>query len=304
MMKWSLVIRFTNTVSSTEQIKDLEIPFSINFDKEDVNKLINVNWIKNTIRARVKNCSNNRLRLIYNGRVLNEKTNFRSEIFEPRLKYSQQQSEGNSNDNDIKVYIHCVVGEELTAQQLAEENQLDNKPQEVTTTPQVIGFDRLLQQGFSHEDITDLRRQFYSIYSPNMLQSNSNREINDLEEEEQRTNDIRQLEERWIESTVNGNTTGTTTTPPVTGGNAANTTNTGIDGTTGAAQAPAPAQDIDDVQGNEDLLLGLLLGTFLGVVSVIFLATDDTVFNKRVKTSMIVGVFINFSFAIVRGQWV
>ncbi|KAK6459973.1 DUF2407 C-terminal domain-containing protein [Scheffersomyces coipomensis] len=321
-MKWSLIIRFTNTVSSKDQVKDLDIPISVNFSKDDINKLINISWIKNIIRSRIKQCKSNRLRLIYNGRVLNERTNFKSEIFEPRLRYIEQQqeeeqtsgqlqSEPPSNDGE-KIYIHCVIGEELTSEQLIEENQLDNKPQEISTTPQVIGFDRLLQQGFSQDDINDLRRQFYSIYSPSMLQSNANREINDLEEEEQRTRDIRQLEERWIESTVNGN--GTTATPtttnssanvPGSGGNSAgvNTVNPD-DRMTGAAQAPAPSQDLDDVQGNEDLLLGLLLGTFLGVVSVIFLAADDTVFNKRVKTSMIVGVFINFSFAIVRGQWI
>ena len=89
---------------------------------------------KTTIRSKVPQCANKRLRLIYNGRVLNEKLTLK-EVLKPQLNLDQ-------------IYIHCVIGDELTREQLAQENQLDNKPQEVSTNPEVIGFDRLLQQDF------------------------------------------------------------------------------------------------------------------------------------------------------------
>lgn len=100
-----------------------------------------------------------------------------------------------------QIYIHCVIGDELTREQLAQENQLDNKPQEVSTNPEVIGFDRLLQQGFSQDDVTDLRRQFLLIYGSDNTSSGG--DIADVEEDEHRQNRLRQLEERWIESTSN-----------------------------------------------------------------------------------------------------
>lgn len=67
---------------------------------------------------------------------------------------------------------------------------------------------------------------------------------------------------------------------------------------------PVPPQAELDGYHNEDLLLGLLIGVFLGVVSIIFIVVDDTVFNKRQRMAIIAGLFINFSIAIVRGQWI
>ncbi|KAF6066833.1 hypothetical protein FOB64_004293 [Candida albicans] len=193
-MRLNVVIRFTNSLSASEQVPDLSIPLSINYDVDDVNKLVNVVWLKTTIRSKVPQCANKRLRLIYNGRVLNEKTDFKKEVLKPQLNLDQ-------------IYIHCVIGDELTREQLAQENQLDNKPQEVSTNPEVIGFDRLLQQGFSQDDVTDLRRQFLSIYGSDNTSSGG--DIADVEEDEHRQNRLRQLEERWIESTSNNEAAGT-----------------------------------------------------------------------------------------------
>ncbi|CUM62887.1 uncharacterized protein PRCAT00000446001 [Priceomyces carsonii] len=282
-MKYHLVIRFTSTTASSKQLKDLELPLVINTEKDDVNKLVSVRWLKSTIRSDVPECQSKRLRLIYNGRILNENTDFKSEVFDPKTK----QLNSDNQTQEEKIYIHCLVGEELAKDQLAKENQLDNKPQEVSTNPEVTGFDRLLQQGFSQDDVNDLRRQFHLIYNPNEPTSSDADQIMNLEEEEQRENTARQLEERWIESTMSG--TPNRQEPP----NAA--TEEREDGT------PQPLVDLDDANANEDLLIGLLVGIFLGVVSLIFLVADDTIFNKRQRMSIIAGVFINFSFAIVRG---
>ncbi|KAI5968244.1 hypothetical protein CANMA_002460 [Candida margitis] len=282
-MRLVLVIRFTNALSATEQIPDLSIPISINLDKDDVNKLINTTWLKASIRSKLPQCSTKRLKLIYNGRVLNEKTDFSKEVLKPRL--------ANLTDND-SVYIHCVVSEELTRKQLEEENKLDNKPPEVTTTPNVIGFDRLLQQGFSREDVNDLRRQFYQIYGQGTVGTSS--EIADVEEDESRQQNLRQLEERWIESTSNNDATDQTGL----------TNNTTASAPETAEQIPPQTPlDADETKVNEDLLLGFCLGVFLGVISVVFLLVDDTIFNKRQKMAIIAGLAINFSLALVRGLW-
>lgn len=281
-MRYSLAIRFTNSVGTTRQLKDLEIPLSINFDKDDVNSLVNVKWIKSIIRNKESSCANKRLRLIYNGSILNEHTDFMKTIFEPKLKQS-------SNDTQTveKIYIHCVIGDELSPEQMTMENQLDNRAQEVSTNPEVTGFDRLLQQGFTQEDITDLRRQFYLIYSPDLSNNSSNRndQINDLEEEERNQRMLRQLEERWINSTVRNNPDEVTATEQ------------------NNLQAPLQAQDDIDLQegpGSEDLLISLLIGVFLGALSLLLLVADDTVFNKRQKMTIFMGVVLNFIFSLVR----
>ncbi|KAI3405926.2 hypothetical protein KGF56_001145 [Candida oxycetoniae] len=299
-MKITLITRFTNSLSSIEQIPDLSIPCSVNFDKDDVNKLINVTWIKASIRSKVPQCSQRRLKLIYNGRVLNEKTDFEKEILKPR-KASLNQNE--------PIYIHCVVGEELTKAQLLEENSIDNKPQEVTTTPNVIGFDRLLQQGFSLEDIGDLRRQFSQLYGSAATSSNQNREIADIEEIENRQRELRELEERWIESTSNNDGVATAGAAATTGTAATTTTTTTTATQNGGGdmieqtQGVQPPLEFDESYANEDLLLGFCIGVFLGIISVVFFVLDDTIFNKRQKMAIIAGIFINFSLAIVRGQW-
>lgn len=279
-MRLKVVIRFTNSLSASEQVPDLSIPLSINYDVDDVNKLVNVVWLKTTIRSKIPQCANKRLRLIYNGRVLNEKTDFKKEVLKPQLNLDQ-------------IYIHCVIGDELTREQLAQENQLDNKPQEVSTNPEVIGFDRLLQQGFSQDDVTDLRRQFLLIYGSDNTSSGG--DIADVEEDEHRQNRLRQLEERWIESTSNNEAAGTANeqTPLTQDGDQAQ-----------AATTPSQPMDLDESRVNEDLLLGFCVGVFLGIISVVFLLADDSVFNKRQKMSIIAGLFINFSLAIVRGQWI
>lgn len=279
-MRLNVVIRFTNSLSASEQVPDLSIPLSINYDVDDVNKLVNVVWLKTTIRSKVPQCANKRLRLIYNGRVLNEKTDFKKEVLKPQLNLDQ-------------IYIHCVIGDELTREQLAQENQLDNKPQEVSTNPEVIGFDRLLQQGFSQDDVTDLRRQFLLIYGSDNTSSGG--DIADVEEDEHRQNRLRQLEERWIESTSNNEAAGTANEqiPLTQDGDQAQ-----------AATTPSQPMDLDESRVNEDLLLGFCVGVFLGIISVVFLLADDSVFNKRQKMSIIAGLFINFSLAIVRGQWI
>ncbi|EGW34150.1 uncharacterized protein SPAPADRAFT_59564 [Spathaspora passalidarum NRRL Y-27907] len=293
-MKFTLVIRFTNSESTSDQVHDLSIPLGINFERDDVNKLVTTNWIKSTIRSKVPQCRENRLRLIYNGRVLNENTDFKKEVFISRLHQEQASTEAPTQEDEKKIYIHCVIGEKLTQEQLAEENQLDNRPQEVTTTPQTISFDRLLQQGFSQEDVDDLRRQFYSIYGgSSATRRGGDDQITDVEEEEQRQRRLRELEERWIESTYNTEATDA----PRPQSRRTETQDTD-------AAPPQPSLDLEESRVNEDILVGFLLGVFLGVIGAVFFLVDDTVFNKRQRMSLIAGLLVNCSLAIARGKWI
>ncbi|CAH2353834.1 DSC E3 ubiquitin ligase complex subunit 3 [[Candida] railenensis] len=320
-MRFVITIRFTNPQDIRSQIKDLDVVSSNEIDEST----FNTSWLRNAIRSKVPECSTRRLRLIYGGKVLNENSNLKSELIVPFVRQQQLQQQQQSqaeiaNAPPSKLFIHCLIGDTLTPSQLSEESRLDTTVQR-TTAPEVVGFDRLLLQGFTQDDVRDLRRQFQTIYTPEELQSGSSGvDIQDLEEEERRQAHIRQLEERWIESTVTpasvdqgatgiGSRAGGGPVRPLNSGGTDNQSIAGVGGSAGEGGVAgngtdAAALELEENSGNEDLLLGLLVGVFLGVLSLIFLAVDDTVFNKRQKMSIIAGIFINCSFAIVRGQWV
>lgn len=308
-MKFTIVVRFSNSDSRQPPIRDLLVPLLVNPEAENVNRLVTVSWLRNTIRDQVPAVANRRLRLIVDGRVLNEATDFRNDVFLPRIRRENGRGASNipsnipsnspSNSpsnaptspptNDaIPIFVHCVVGDILTREQLAQENDLD-RPQERSTAPEVIGFDRLLQQGFSADDIADLRRQFLMIYDEDTHQSGP---ISDLEEEEQRSRRARMLEERWIESTVPQVGQGVERPPAST------------DQAADAREDDVPAPDLDDRGGHEDVVLGLLLGMFLGALSVVLLVVDDSVLNSRQKMAVAGGLFFNFSLSVARGQWI
>lgn len=282
-MKIAIVVRFTDSVSGN-QLQDLVLPLSINFDKDDVNTLVSSMWIKEQIRAQREGTERRRIRLIYNGRVLNELTNFRDDIFMPKLRLMDL-------DEQLKIYIHCLVGETLTGSQLSEERELDRRPQQVSTAPQVVGFDRLLQQGFSQEDVDDLRRQFREVYLPEALQHMNAGDVTDIEEEEARQQLIRQLEERWIESTINGNTANTTVSA-------------GADDDLGViAPTVRASAELEESNRNEDIVVGMLIGAFLGVVALVFEVLDDSYMSKDRRWAVFAGVMMNVMYAILRGQW-
>lgn len=195
--------------------------------------------LRKGVRQQVPSLQNKRLRFILSGRVVTESTDLSAE---------------HRKQNFDKFYVHCLVGDELSVEELQREDELDRAVQEPSTTPAPVGFDRLAGAGFSHEDIQSLRTQFRQLYG-------------DLPD----SNDIRQLEERWIDSSVN--------------------------------------QEVDEFQqasgslmgGNEELLIGVLVGCLLGVFSVLLLR-EDKLFTRRQKMAVFAGLVVNFSFALVR-QW-
>lgn len=278
-MRVVITVRFSDTGAGSSQNGDLEIPVSFNPQKEDVNKIVNTSFCKMMIRQKKPSTQRKRIRLIYNGRVLNDQTNFNTDILRPKILQLQNLQE---STEQIRIYIHCLIGDTLTSQQLENERELDRMAQEQSTEPPVIGFDRLLLQGVSEADVDNLRRQFYLIHFPELTQAQTINGVTDVEEDENRQEYIRQLEERWLESTANGNQNGESR---------------GAETTT--AEEIAPLELVGTVR-NEDLLVGLLLGTFLGVIALVFLMMDDTLFNTTQKMAMILGVFINLLLAFLR----
>lgn len=287
-MKVTLNVRFTDAGAGSSRLEDLALPLSINFERDDVNKLVNTLWLKMMIRSKIQSTEMRRLRLIYNGRVLNDQTNFKADILDPKLKQLRELGE---NADTLSVFVHCLIGDELTPAQLEQEKELDRKAQEVSTAPQVIGFDRLLLQGVSALDVNDLRRQFHHIYLPDGEQAPSGG-VADVEEEERRQEVVRQLEERWLESTINGSQ-----------GGAGEETGVALPPGGNAARAVA-ATELDGAHQTEDLLLGILIGAFLGVVAVVFIMMDDSMFNKTQKMAITLGVLINVFIAFLRVGWI
>lgn len=274
-----ITVRFSDTGAGSGELGDLDIKVSYNPNKDDFNKLVNTSFCKMRIRQKIASTHNKRLRLIYNGRVLNDQSNFSADILKPKLQQLQNLQE---STEQIRIYIHCLIGENLTPQQLENERELDRIAQEESTEAPVIGFDRLLLQGVSAIDVDNLRRQFYLIHFPELNSQPTPNGVTDIEEDENRQEYVRQLEERWLESTVAG-----------TQGNDGR----GID--SGGNEDRAQA-NLEGTIHNEDLLIGLLLGTFLGVVALVFLMMDDSMFNNTQKMAIILGVMTNLFLAFLR----
>lgn len=238
-----VVIRFSNS-----SIQDLQLPL-VKLDD------LSIGWLRQSVRSSINDLSQKRLRFIHSGKVLTPTTNFKEEFLKMQ-KFNKDNAEF-----DKRFYIHCLIGDVLNAEELKKENEMDNKVQEQSTTPAPVGFDRLASAGFSQEDISALREQFRQLYGdlPTNEDGNGNR-------------DIRQLEERWIDSSVNE-------------ADEFNGLNAGS----------------SHLGGNEDLLIGILIGCLLGVLS-LFLLKEEQLFSKRQRMAIVAGFIVNFSFALVR-QW-
>lgn len=293
-MKINVIVRFTENGTGSETLRDLNIPVKVNPRKDDVDKLLNTSWLKQMIRSKEEGTARKRLRLIYNGRVLNKDLSFKTDVLDPRIR---QLSELDDPMDSIDIYIHCLVGEIMTNDELTKESELDSKPQVVSTSPEVVGLDRLLLQGVSQQDVNDMRRQIQAAYLANETLRGSEGGINDEEEIERREALMRQLEEEWLESTVNGSAS---FQPNVFATRSAAADEPGV------AVPNNPRAGAVDFNGSlriEDLVLGLLIGGFLGVLAGIFLLMDHSMFNETQRFAIFMGIFANFILALMRESW-
>ncbi|KAI8092510.1 uncharacterized protein BX664DRAFT_261085 [Halteromyces radiatus] len=148
-------------------------------DRQDL--ILNISPIETiqTVKDKIKSSStrteNKYLRLIHNGRVLEDnKTLLDYNIGKLPLRNSKQKIAPPS-----PVFIHCSVSDYKP-----EKKTINNQPQMTAS----IGFDRLREAGFSEEDIRNIRTQFHRM--------------NGLSQVGDETSDqARNLEEQWMDNT-------------------------------------------------------------------------------------------------------
>lgn len=237
--------------------------------------IITVSDVRRQIRDTVGGkLSNRRLRLIHGGKVLSEKVNLGRDVVKvnPKGKGTSGATTTTTSGTGSfprRVYLHCSVGDILDAAELARENELDSVQPVRSTAPELRGFDRLRNAGFSEQDVAQLRRQFSSLHGTSTAQGGEGAEgIPNASREEELT----RLEEQWI--------------------------NTGV----ADAGINTGADQLANALGDDYLeeLIGLLVGMFLGILAVIFLKEGSGVFSRRQRRSILAGVAINCSFALVR----
>lgn len=230
-------------------------------------------YIRDTVGGRM---INRRLRLIHGGRVLNDSVSLARDVAKISVK-GKEVSTGSSGSFPRRIYLHCSVGDILDATELAKENELDSSAPVRSTGPELRGFDRLRNAGFSDADISQLRRQFSHLHGePSAGGAGGDGggatglpgtgPIPSATREEE----LSRLEEQWI--------------------------NTGV-ADAGINEGEAGLTPLGDDYLEE--LIGLLVGMFLGIMALIFLK-EGGLFSRRQKRSILAGVAINFSFALVR----
>lgn len=190
-----ITVRFSNA------LPDLDIPISSP-------KTTTVLSLKQLLRSRL--ATKNRIRLIYQGRLLQDASSLSSSL--KPLPRPQQPASPSSSSQDVKgkgkavdrpdpiqLYLNCSIGDELSADELAEEKAAAQRPPEETTAspassapfqrPRPRGFDRLLQAGFTQSEISTLRTQFATI--------NTDRFASDAMPS---PDTMRSMEDAWIDS--------------------------------------------------------------------------------------------------------
>ncbi|ORY11633.1 DUF2407 C-terminal domain-domain-containing protein [Clohesyomyces aquaticus] len=198
-----------------------------------------------------------------------------------------------------KYYIHCSLGDamspaELVAESAATQNsetalqkqyQTSQQPRRSntaptsgsnapgrrgssTTTPAPQGFDRLLASGFTAPEVATLRSQFQTnlsyTHTPDTMPS---------------PNEIRAMEDRWLDSTA------TDPSPALAGGE----TETGW----GAGLTVEEG-------GLDDMLYGYLTGFFWPLGALIWGFREEGVWPRRRQLAVVMGVVLNAAFGFLR----
>ena len=308
-MKVQLVVRYVNALKDTVIEADSD---------SEIVKNLPTSYIREQIRQMHPELAKKRLKLLHNGRVLMSHTDFTKEIAYLQKSWDDYEEEDAAGagaggaSGPVKIYFHCIVGDDLSDQELADEEKLDQQPVK-STTEAPKGFDRLLSQGFSADDIEDLRRQFFRLHGT-QLPSNAN------------ATQIRELEDRWIDSSVNheidefpanlrlnlgsGGTDGASRTN---GGSddedldASTADGTGSRGGGAGSGGITDAVNVReqmilrDTQVHKDMFVGVCVGFALGGLALLLLFIDvGGVFGKRTRMAVISGVVVNLCFGILR----
>ena len=166
----------------------------------------------------------------------------------------------------------------MDATELGKDNEMDSRAPVRSTGPELRGFDRLRNAGFSDADISQLRRQFSHLHGdassggPGDDQGATGAGVPGTGPipSAAREEELSRLEEQWI--------------------------NTGV-ADAGINEGELGGSPLGDDYLEE--LIGLLVGMFLGIMALFFLK-EGGLFSRRQKRSILAGVAINFSFALVR----
>lgn len=240
---------------------------------------LSTNYIRQQIRLQNPQLAKKRLKLLHNGKVLLAHGDFSKDI--SYLKANLVDLETNA---PIKIYIHCIIGDDLTNEELSKEEELDHQP-EKSTTEAPRGFDRLLTQGFSNNDISDLRRQFFQIHGANLPNSTD-------------VDALRNLEDRWIDSTVNNEIDEFPTNLNINSGDSANNNTEQQEPTDMGIRSQLIRRE-SSLQ--KELFLGVCVGFALGGFALLLLFLDiGGIFGKKTRMAVVSGVIVNLSFGVLR----
>lgn len=203
-----------------------------------------------------------------------------------------------------RVYLHCSVGDILDGPALARENELDAVQPTRSTGPELRGFDRLRNAGFTEQDVNQLRRQFSSLHGGGVGAGGSGVGAggagggmggdDDLGigapggiPSAVREEELTQLEEQWINTGV---------------ADAGINVGEGATGGTNGDTGGGGGGEVGTITLGDDYLeelVGLLVGMFLGILALLVLK-EPGLFSRRQKHSILAGIAINCSFALVR----
>lgn len=233
-----------------------------------------------------------RLRLIHSGKVLvDDAALSRSVIITqapPRRDDENKSAKAKGKEPArepatvaARVYIHCSIGDILTAEELDLEKEaaqtaddaLRSKTaasttsgyqqhHETTTTLAPRGFDRLLSAGFTTAEVAALRAQFLAIqahtHTPDTMPTGQ---------------ELIALEETWLDNGSNPATDATQDT-----------------GSFGS----------EDAGGLEDLLYGNLIGFFWPIGGMFWLMREEGVWSRRRQICVLSGFLVNLTLGITR----
>ena len=255
--------------------------------------------VKQQIRDHLPdNAKNNRLRLIWAGKVLPDTSALAKAITIPPAPPRSTQTPKHDSKGKAparsspppqphpRIYIHCSIGDALTKEELAEEREAaetadtalstrtrprDSTDDQVTSAPKSQnapgprGFDRLLNAGFNAADVATLRTQFLAIqahtHTPDTMPTGD---------------DLRALEDRWLDSEAG--------------------TATAAGGSSGDGEGGFGAED----GGLEDMLWGNIMGFFWPIAAVCWLLREEGVWTRRRQIAVLSGMLVNLTFGFLR----
>lgn len=197
-----------------------------------------------------------------------------------------------------KYYIHCSLGDALSASEIASEAALaqtteaslksqyqststqrrpssgaisggdvQRRRSSTATPPAPQGFDRLLASGFTPQEVATLRSHFQTnlsyTHTPDTMPSHA---------------EMRALEDRWLDSTA------TDPSPAL----------------TGEAEAGWGAGFAVEEGGLDDMLWGYLTGFFWPLGALVWGFREEGVWPRRRQVAVVMGVVLNAAFGFMR----